>query len=216
MKCPHMNIIFLNRSIKVQKLTILLCTLFFINFVFGQDLIILAKEGNANAQYNIALKEMTQTNHFISEWLIIAALQGHKKAIHYLKKMPIKPNSIEAGIKLSYGDSLIFLQKYESIEKLPKRELNMIREKGNSGDIKSQYLMWELYINNKGVSKAEAWTWLKQAAGNNHPEANFGLGLLYYYGYIVPEERKRALRLINKSNELGFELASFFLRIFKV
>ena len=84
---------------------------------------------------------------------------------------------------------------------------------GNGGDINAQFKMWTFYVNNKGVSKAEAWTWLKQAAGNNHPEANFSLGLLYYYGYIVPEEKKRAMTLITKSSELGFKLATLFLKI---
>ena len=96
---------------------------------------------------------------------------------------------------------------------LEKKELNAMRKLGNDGDINAQFKMWTFYVNNKGVSKAEAWTWLKQAAGNNHPEANFSLGLLYYYGYIVPEERKRGITLITKSSELGFKLATLFLKI---
>jgi len=71
--------------------------------------------------------------------------------------------------------------------------------------------MWLLYVNDKGVKKPEAYTWLKQAAGNNHPRALFGLGLLYYYGYIVPEEKDKAKRLIQKSGKLGLNLASIFL-----
>ena len=76
--------------------------------------------------------------------------------------------------------------------------------------------MWLLYVNDKGVKKPEAYTWLKQAAGNDHPRALFGLGLLYYYGYIVPEEKDKAKRLIQKSGKLGLNLASIFLTsIFK-
>ena len=62
----------------------------------------------------------------------------------------------------------------------------------------------------KGVKKAEAYTWLKQAAGNDHPKALFGLGLLYYFGYIVPEEKDKAKKLIQKSGKLGLNLESIF------
>jgi TPR repeat protein len=59
---------------------------------------------------------------------------------------------------------------------------------------------------NLGIQKPEAYTWLKQAAGNNHPEALFGLGLLYHFGYIVPEEKSKATRFFKKSQGLGFNL----------
>ena len=74
-----------------------------------------------------------------------------------------------------------------------------------------QYLMWSLYVNDRGVSKAEAYTWLKQAAGNNNPQALFRLGLLYYYGYIGPLERDKGIKLIKQASEIGLELASIFL-----
>ena len=93
-----------------------------------------------------------------------------------------------------------------------KKELNRLRKKGNSGDIDTQYLLWLLYVNDKGVKKSEAYTWLKQAAGNNHSRALFSLGLLYFYGYIVPEEIKKAENLISQSSILGFNLATEFLK----
>ena len=71
--------------------------------------------------------------------------------------------------------------------------------------------MWFLYVNDKGVKKSEAYTWLKQAASNNHPKTLFGLGLLYYYGYIFPEEKDKAKKLIQRSGNLGLNLASIFL-----
>ena len=64
----------------------------------------------------------------------------------------------------------------------------------------------------KALKKPEAYTWLKQAAGNNHPRALFSLGLLYYYGYIVPEEKEKAMRLIKKSSKLDLKLATIFLK----
>ena len=201
-------------TINFFKCTILLHILFYICFyhsAFADDLKKMAKEGVPTAQFDLALREMSTNNNLISEWLVIAALQGHKKAGHYLAKLPSKPNSIANNLSLSNSNDISFLQQFGPIKKLSKEDLKTIRVKGNNGDIEAQYLMWELYVNDKGVSKAEAWTWLKQAAGNNHAKANFSLGLLYFYGYIVPEERKKATRLFKVSGELGFLFALNFL-----
>ena len=195
-----------------QKFTFI-CLLVISGYVSGNELEKMARDGNPNAQYEFGLKEMSANTNFLSDWLVISALQGHKKASHYLRKLPTDTNIIANTINITNTQDLSFLQKYGSIDKIPKKELNTIRKMGNDGDINAQFKMWMFYVNNKGVSKAEAWTWLKQAAGNNHPEANFSLGLLYYYGYIVPEEKKRAMALITKSSELGFKLATLFLKI---
>lgn len=181
--------------------------------VFANLLEKMARDGNPNAQYEFALKEMAMNTNFLSDWLVISALQGHKKASHYLRKLPTEENTIANELKILNTKDLSFLQKYGSLEKIPKNELNTFRKLGNDGDINAQFMMWTFYVNNKGVSKAEAWVWLKRAAGNNHPQANFSLGLLYYYGYIVPEEKKKAMTLITKSSELGFKLAPLFLKI---
>lgn len=195
-----------------QKFTFL-CLLVISGYVSGNELEKMARDGNPNAQYEFGLKEMSANSNFLSDWLVISALQGHKKASHYLRKLPTETNIIANVINTANTQDLSFLQKYGPIDKIPKKELNAIRKLGNGGDINAQFKMWTFYVNNKGVSKAEAWTWLKQAAGNNHPEANFSLGLLYYYGYIVPEEKKKAMTLISKSSELGFKLATLFLKI---
>ena len=196
----------------IQKFTFLFL-LVVSGSVFANLLEKMARDGNPNAQYEFALKEMAMNTNFLSDWLVISALQGHKKASHYLRKLPTEENTIANELKILNTKDLSFLQKYGSLEKIPKNELNTFRKLGNDGDINAQFMMWTFYVNNKGVSKAEAWVWLKRAAGNNHPQANFSLGLLYYYGYIVPEERKKAMTLITKSSELGFKLATSFLKI---
>ena len=145
-----------------------------------------AQDGHPSSQFDLALKEISIDASLMSDWLLIAALQNqHNKN---------------------------FQQTYSSIVNVEKTDLNKLRKDGNDGDIDTQYLMWLLYVNDKGVKKPEAYTWLKQAAGNNHPRALFGLGLLYYYGYIVPEEKDKAKNLIQKSAKLGLNLASIFLK----
>jgi len=76
--------------------------------------------------------------------------------------------------------------------------------------------MWIYYVNNIGIQKPEAYTWLKQAAGNNHPEALFALGLLYHFGYTVPEEKSKATRFFKKAKGLGSDLFVDLLRYVKV
>ena len=182
------------------------------NIVFSETISNKALNGHPNSQYELALKSISSDANKAEDLLLIAALQSHYKSINYLRnifkdRVPIineliSINQNKKGLILTYLPS----------EKIDKTELNILREKGNNGDIDSQYLIWLLYVNDKGVKKSEAYTWLKQAAGNNHPKALFGLGLLYYYGYIVPEERDRAKKLIKKSSKLDFNLASIFLK----
>ena len=171
-----------------------------------------AQDGHPHSQFELALKDISANTSLVSDWLLIAALQDHQKAIHYLRKFSNDKTLIINELRLNKE----FFQAYSSIVKVDKKDLNKLRKKGNDGDIDTQYLMWILYVNDKGVKKAEAYTWLKQAAGNNHSKALFGLGLLYYFGYIVPEEKDKAKKLIQKSGKLGLNLASIFLAsIFK-
>ena len=52
---------------------------------------------------------------------------------------------------------------------------------------------------------------IKKAAYNKQPRATFGLGLLYYYGYIVPKQKSKAIKFFEESSALGYSFASTFL-----
>ena len=182
------------------------------SLAFTANLLDKAKEGHPSSQFNLALKEMSNNANYTSDWLLKSALQDHKKAIHYLRKISNDKNPIINELRTINLDSQAFLQAYSSLAVVDKKELNKLRKIGNDGDVATQYLLWLLYVNDKGIKKPEAYTWLKQAAGNNHPRALFSLGLLYYYGYIVPEEKEKAMRLIQKSSKLDLKLATIFLK----
>ena len=183
---------------------------------YTKSLLDKAQDGHPSSQFELAFEEAYVDTDPISDWLLIIALQDHQKAINYLIKFSNDKILIINELRLINQKNTEFLQAYSSIAKIKKKDLNRLRKKGNDGDVDTQYLMWFLYVNDKGVKKSEAYTWLKQAAGNNHPKALFGLGLLYYYGYIVPEEKDKAKKLILKSAKLGLNLASIFLTsIFK-
>tara|TARA_B100000902_G_scaffold125681_1_gene125344 strand:+ start:1294 stop:1902 length:609 start_codon:yes stop_codon:yes gene_type:complete len=182
------------------------------SLAFTANLLDKAKEGHPSSQFNLALKEMSNNANYTSDWLLKSALQDHKKAIHYLRKISNNKNPIINELRIINLDNQAFLQAYSSLAIVDKKELNKLRKIGNNGDVATQYLLWLLYVNDKGIKKPEAYTWLKQAAGNNHPRALFSLGLLYYYGYIVPEEKEKAIRLIQKSSKLDLKLATIFLK----
>ena len=195
---------------QLLKPLVLIFLCFLCGVGYTKTLLDMAQDGHPSSQFDLALKEISIDASLFSDWLLIAALQDHQKAIHYLRKFSKNKVLITQELRLISEQNKNFLQTYSYIVNLEKKDLNKLRKDGNDGDIDTQYLMWLLYVNDKGVKKPEAYTWLKQAAGNNHPRALFGLGLLYYYGYIVPEEKDKAKRLIQKSGKLGLNLASIF------
>jgi len=165
-----------------------------------------ADDGSPQAQFLFAKSLLTEDAEKAQEYFLLAAFQGHTKSAYYLNwSIPVIANdSINELITPEVYD--------ENKGIIPKEILNKIRKQGNQGDIVMQYLMWSLYVNNRGVSKAEAYTWLKQSAGNKNTSALFSLGLLYYYGYIVPIERDKGVSLIRQASDQGFNLASIFLK----
>lgn len=164
-----------------------------------------AKDGNPQAQYLYAKSILDKNPKEANKFFLIAVFQDHQESVQYL----IKNDSIIFSEFINQSNTSAILK--ENTKLIPKEILKKIRNQGNQGNLEMQYLMWSLYVNDRGVSKAEAYTWLKQAAGNNNPQALFRLGLLYYYGYIVPLERDKGIKLIKQASEIGLELASIFL-----
>ena len=165
-----------------------------------------AKDGNPQAQYLYAKSILDKNPKEANKFFLIAVFQDHQESARYL----IKNDSIIFSEFINQSNTSAILK--ENTKLIPKETLKKIRDQGNQGNLEMQYLMWSLYVNDRGVSKAEAYTWLKQAAGNNNPQALFRLGLLYYYGYIVPLERDKGIKLIKQASEIGLELASIFLK----
>ena len=98
---------------------------------------------------------------------------------------------------------LVIIEQTEKTTKELKAQAN--------DDPNKQFLLWTLYANGFNVSKLTAFTWLKVAAENKHPAALVILGTLYYFGYIVPEDKDRGLRLIQESADLQYPPAKNFL-----
>ena len=164
-----------------------------------------AKDGNPQAQYLYAKSILDKNPKEANKFFLIAVFQDHQESVQHL----VKNDLIIFSEFINQSNTSAILK--ENTKLIPKETLKKIRDQGNQGNLEMQYLMWSLYVNDRGVSKAEAYTWLKQAAGNNNPQALFRLGLLYYYGYIVPLERDKGIKLIKQASKIGFELASIFL-----
>ena len=130
----------------------------------------------------------------------LSALQNNIQALNYL----ISHDGID-------GDVKIFLK--DRVKKITINQSNIdnLNKLGMEGDSFAQYQLWLLYINGEFIPKPKAYVWLKKAAGNKYPDAMYSLGILYYYGFIVPEQKSKALSLLAESTELGSLNAQFFL-----
>ena len=106
--------------------------------------------------------------------------------------------------KFTSGHDLVIIEDTEKTAKQIKAEA--------SNDSNKQFLLWTLYANGYDVSKLTAFTWLKVAAENKHPAALMILGTLYCFGYIVPEDKDKGLKLIQESANLQYPLAKDVLK----
>ena len=181
-------------------------------YLFADKLIKDATDGKPHAQYLLGQDLLDKKDNSGLDQLLIASTQGHIKSILLLESLnKSKPKLV------NYKTILSMQCKYASIKgELSDVKKKELRNNGNTGDITAQFCMWIYYVNNLGIQKPEAYTWLKQAAGNNHPEALFALGFLYHFGYIVPEEKSKATRLFNKSKGLGTVLFGDLLKSLKI
>ena len=184
----------------IKLLFICLIPFFFNYAVANEGILKKVKDGEAYSLY-----EYGQTLHFkdtskAMDLMMLSALQNNIKALNYL----ISHDGID-------GDVKIFLK-----DRIPKIRINQsnidgLQKLGIEDDSFAQYQLWLLYINGEFIPKPKAYVWLKKASGNKYPDALYSLGILYYYGFIVPEQRGKALKLLQESTALGSANAQFFL-----
>jgi TPR repeat protein len=76
--------------------------------------------------------------------------------------------------------------------------INQLKKEAEN-NVDKQLLIWTLYANGLSVSKLNAFTWLKVAAENKDCRAMTILGALYFYGYILPQDKEKGLSLISEA-----------------
>ena len=186
---------------------LILLAFFSSQYVYAESYLKGAQDGQPKAQYLYAMNLLEEGNKNAAlDWLVIAAAQGHLKS-----SLWIEQNTEYQKDK--FMRSLIKTNKElkNVIKPYTSSELKEMKKVGKDGNADTQFLLWLLYINDLHISKSKAYVWIKKAAFKKHPRATFSLGLLYYYGYIVPEQKSKAIKLFKESTALGYNFASTFL-----
>jgi len=186
---------------------LILLVIFFSQCIYAEDYLKDAGDGQPKAQYLYAMKLLKKGNkNEALDWLIIAAAQGHLRSSLWIEQ------------NMDYRKDKFMRSLIETNKKLKKivklytpSELKELQKIGKDGNSDTQFLLWLLYINDLHITKPKAYIWIKKAAFNKHPRANFALGLLYYYGYIVPKQKSKAIKLFKESTVLGYSFAATFL-----
>ena len=192
--------------LRTLRLLILL-VIFSSQYVYAESYMKDAQDGLPKAQYEYAMSLIEKGKKNIAlDWLTIAAAQGHLKSSLWIEQ------NIDYR-KNKFMNSLIATNEElkDKVKSYTFDELEEIKKNGKSGDADTQFLLWLLYVNDLSISKPKAYVWIKKAAFNKQPRATFALGLLYYYGYIVPEQKSKAIKLFKESSALGYSFASTFL-----
>ena len=155
-------------------------------YIFADEIIKDALDGEPHAQYLLGKGLLGDNDSSGLVHILIASTQGHLKSILLLESLNKSKPELD-----NYRTLLSSQCKYISIvgelSEVKKKEL---RNNGNTGDVTTQFCMWIYYVNNLGIQKPEAYTWLKQAAGNNHPE------VIICFGAFISFRLYRARRKI--------------------
>ena len=186
---------------------LILLVIFLSQYICAEDYLKDAQDGQPRAQYLYAMNLLKKGNkNEALDWLIIAAAQGHLRSSLWIEQnTDYQEDIFMSALVLTNNELKNKVKPYTS------DELEQMKKIGREGNSDTQFLIWLLYVNNLYISKPKAYVWIKKAAFNKHPRATFAMGLLYYYGYIVPEQKSKAIKLFNESSALGYSFAKPFL-----
>ena len=186
---------------------LILLVIFLSQYICAEDYLKGAQDGQPRAQYLYAMNLLKKGNkNEALDWLIIAAAQGHLRSSLWIEQnTDYQEDIFMSALVLTNNELKNKVKPYTS------NELEQMKKIGKEGNSDTQFLIWLLYVNNLYISKPKAYVWIKKAAFNKHPRATFAMGLLYYYGYIVPEQKSKAIKLFNESSALGYSFAESFL-----
>jgi hypothetical protein len=184
----------------IRLLFICLIPFFFNHAVANEGILKKVKDGEAYSLYEYGQTLYFKDPSMANDLMMLSALQNNIKALNYL--------TLHDGID---GDVKIFLKDRAHHISINQSNIGGLQKLGSENDSFAQYQLWLLYINGEFIPKSKAYVWLKKASGNKYPDALYSLGILYYYGFIVPEQRSKALKLLQESTELGSSNAQFFL-----
>lgn len=84
-------------------------------------------------------------------------------------------------------------------------EFLALREHAQTGDAESQYQLGQMYAEGMHCRQdnSAAFGWYRRAAKQDHPDANFALGMMYREGRVVPLSLELSDRYLRKAALLG-------------
>jgi TPR repeat protein len=184
----------------IRLVLICLIPFFLIHVLANEGILKKVMDGEAYSLFKYGQSLYYKDPSKAIDLILISALQNNVEALKFL----ISYDGID-------GDLKIFLKDKASTISFDQNNIDGLQKLGLKDDSFAQYQLWLLYINGEIIFKPKAYVWLKKASSNKYPDALYSLGILYYYGFIVPEQRSKALKLLKESTELGSLNAQFFL-----
>ena len=180
---------------------------------YCEELVKLAEEGNAEAQANLgvcyAQGEGVSINADESvKWLKMAAEQGEPKAQFYLS---VAYNRGFAKAQNQLGGVYEF--GLGGVPKDANEALNWYRKAAEQGEPQAQWSVGaDFYF--KG-DYAEAVKWFEKSAAQNYSGGQLMLGMCYFLGQGVDQDKTIGYDLVRKAAEQGNESAIQELEILK-
>ena len=184
----------------IRLVFICLIPFFFNHALANEGILKKVKDGEAYSLYEYGQTLYSKDSSKAMDLIMLSALQNNIQALNFL----IFHDGIDGDVKIFLKDRIEDLS-------IDQSNIDNLKKLGLEDNSFAQYQLWLLYINGEFVTKPKAYVWLKKAAGNKYPDAMYSLGILYYYGFIVPEQESKALRVLEESSGLGSSNAQFFL-----
>ena len=185
------------------------------------DITCLAKAGDPEAQYLLALK-YTESNDYnmASEWYKKAAEKGLPKAQNNLASLYYHGQGVEKDYKKAFDWYLKAAEKEEAnaqyylgdmyyngqgVDQDYKKAFEWFLKTAEKGHSKTQCNLGIMYYNGQGVEKdyKKAFDWFLKAAEKGHASAQYNLGIMYEYGHGVKKSYRKAKSWYLKAQEAG-------------
>lgn len=169
---------------------------------YCEELVKLAEDGNAEAQANLAAcyatgEGVTQSTEEAIKWLKKSVKQNNAKGQWYL-----------GGI-YEYGAQ----NGIPGIKKDHEEAMKWFVKAAKQGEPNAQFEIGHDFYQHGNYE--EAFKWLKKSADQGHLNSVSLLGILYYYGKGVKQDKKKAIDLIKQAAEKGEPTALSALEIIK-
>ena len=201
---------------------------------YSEELVKLAEDGNAEAQANLGVcyaqgKGVSVNGDESVKWLKMAAEQGEPKAQYYLSVAYNRG----FGVQQDFNESLRLLNEsanqgfakaqnqlggvYEyglgGVPKDANEALNWYRKAAEQGEPQAQ---WSVGVDfhNKG-DYAEAVKWFEKSAAQDYSGGQLMLGMCYFLGQGVDQDKTIGYDLVRKAADQGNESAIQQLEILK-